>query len=197
MLNYYVIDTETTGLTPGYHEITEISIIRCSDRHQLTKFVKVDYPDRSSPYALEITKKSMQDLSNGDSKESVIKSCNDFFNQDGKTPEHRCIVAHNARFDKNFCHAFWGSIDKEFPAVCWFDTMTLARKWAKKIGIARPKLSLASVINFTGINPVPGAHSAEADSQNTYLIWKKGMNEHIDYLTCIKRYPHIFGPDSL
>jgi DNA polymerase III epsilon subunit-like protein len=192
MLNYYVIDTETTGLTPGHHEVVEISIIRCSDRHQLTKFIKAEHPDRSSPYALKITKKSMADLKVGESKEDVVSACNNFFNQDNKTPEHRCIVAHNAKFDKNFCHALWQSVNQEFPAVCWLDTMSLAKKWAKKNGINRPKLSLASVINFTGVMPVPGEHTAKADARNTYLVWKKNMDENIDYLTSIKRYPHIF-----
>lgn len=197
-LSYYIIDTETTGLKAGYNEITEISIVRCSDRHQLTKKVLCDYPDRATPMALKVTNRTFEDLLEGDSKDDVIEACNAFFAQDGKTPEHRCMVAHNASFDKRFCHDLWGSRRQSFPAICWMDTIKFAKDWSKKIGVlpevnpetGNPSFKLASVLKFANITPMPGAHDAGSDARNTYLVWKKGMELGIDHLGAIKRWPH-------
>ncbi len=200
-LNYYVIDTETTGLSAGWNEVTEISIIRCTDRRQLTKRVKAEFPERASEKALEITGRSFESLLDGDSKEDVIKMCNNFFAQDNLTPEHRCIIAHNAAFDKRFCHALWESVGKEFPAICWMDTIKFAKDWSKQIGAlpetntktGKPSFNLASVLKFANITPMPGQHSAAPDARNTYLLWKKGTDLNIDHLSSIKRYPHILN----
>ena len=58
-LKFYVIDTETTGLKSGYHEMTEIGIIRCEDRVQLWRQIKCVYPERANIDALMITKKTL------------------------------------------------------------------------------------------------------------------------------------------
>ncbi len=198
MLSYYIIDTETTGLKAGHHEVTEISIVRCLDRHQLTKKVLADFPERVSAKALEVTNRTFEDLLEGDPKEEVVSFCDSFFEQDGKTAEHRCMVAHNAVFDQRFCHALWASCGKSFPAICWMDTIKFAKEWSTKIGVlpetltktGKPSFALASVLKFAKITPMPGAHDAGSDARNTYLVWKKGMELGVDHLGAIKRYPH-------
>lgn len=191
-LEYYIIDTETTGLKAGHNEVTEISIIRCKDRHQLTRRIKAEHPERASDMALEITGLTFEDLLNGDKKEDVVTACETFFNQDGKTPEHRCMVAHNASFDKRFCHALWESCNKQFPSVIWLDTIKLAKLWSKKVGIKPDNFKLGTVLKFAAIKPMPGAHDAGSDARNTYLFWKKAMDNDLDYLAATKRYPHNF-----
>ncbi|KKN66639.1 hypothetical protein LCGC14_0469740 [marine sediment metagenome] len=198
MLSYYIIDTETTGLRAGFNEVTEISIVRCSDRHQLTKKIRAEFPERASDIALQVTNRTFEDLLEGDAKEDVVSFCDSFFEQDGKTAEHRCLVAHNAPFDKRFCHALWSSCGKAFPAICWMDTIKFAQDWSKEIGVlpsiltdkGKPSFKLASVLKFANITPMPGAHDAGSDARNTYLIWKKGMDLGIDHLNAIRRYPH-------
>ena len=198
MLNYYIIDTETTGLKADFCEVTEISIVRCSDRHQLTRKIKAEFPERASEQALRVTNRTFEDLLEGDAKEDVVSACEAFFAQDGQTAEHRCMVAHNAPFDKSFCHALWSSCGKEFPAICWMDTIKFARDWSVQTGVlpetltktGKPSYALASVLKFANIIPMPGAHDAGSDARNTYLIWKKGMDMGIDHLGSIKRYPH-------
>ncbi|HVI40054.1 MAG TPA: 3'-5' exonuclease [Anaerovoracaceae bacterium] len=190
-LEYYVIDTETTGFSPGWHEMTQISIIRCSDRHQLSKLIKAEYPKRVSPQALEVTNRTMKDLLVGDTRANVVEAVDSFLLSDGLTDEHRCMIAHNAPFDKNFCHALWASVGKKFPAICWLDTKTFAKLWANKLGLEKPKLTLAASMENVGLKPIdPGIHNAISDSRNTYLLWKRGMDEGLDHLACIKRYPH-------
>jgi DNA polymerase III epsilon subunit-like protein len=195
-LVYYVIDTETTGLEAGYNEVTEISIVRCLDRNQLTKQIRAEFPERASDIALEVTNRTFEDLLEGESKEDAVAACEAFFAQDGKTPEHRCIVAHNAPFDKRFCHALWESCGKSFPAIVWMDTIALVKVWAKKIGQQPKNHKLGTVLKFANITAMPGAHDAGSDARNTYLLWKKGMGENIDYLSATRRYPHNVAGQS-
>lgn len=192
-LQYYVVDTETTGVDANRNEITEISIIRCSDRHQLTKQVKCLYPERAHPMALEKTGRTLADILVGESKESMIQSCNEFLAEDGKTPEHRCMVAHNAAFDKRFIHATWKITGQEFPANHWLCTMKMAREWSKRIGAKPENFQLHTVLGFHGIKPLPGIHDAGSDTRNAYLFWKKAMDAGVDHLKAIKRMPHKVG----
>lgn len=189
-LEYYVIDTETTGLKAGHNEVTEISIVRCRDRHQLTRQIRAEFPERANDVALRITGKTFEDLLEGDDKEDVVNACNLFFNQDGLTPEHRCIVAHNAPFDKRFCHALWESCGQQFPAIVWLCTIKLSKLWSQKLGSKPENFQLGTMLKYAGIKPMPGAHDAGSDARNTYLLWSKGMASDLDYLQATKRYPH-------
>lgn len=188
---YYVVDTETNGLKAGHHEITQISAIRCDDRIQISRDIAIEYPERSSEEALKITNKTLDDLKKGISKKDAVEIFDSFFNEDEKTSEHRCIIAHNATFDKRHLHALWGSLEKRFPADLWLDSKELARGYAKKIGIVKPKLDLGSVLKMAGLNERLGAHNATIDTQNTYFLWKRMMEENIDHLHLIKREPHL------
>jgi len=190
-MEYYIIDTETTGLKAGHHEITDISIVRCTDRAQLTKKIKIDHPDRVSMQALEVTGRNYEDILGGEDKFEVVERCEEFWREDGLTPEHRCMVAHNAPFDKRFCHALWEDVGKEFPVVCWMDTIKFAKTWAKEIGVYQKSFKLELALKFAGISELPGAHTAAGDARNTYLLWKKGMDNGVDHLPAIQRYPHI------
>jgi DNA polymerase III epsilon subunit-like protein len=187
---YYITDTETNGLKAGWNEVTQISVVRCSDRHQLTRHVKIDHPERTQPQALAATGRVMADILKGEDKLKVIEECEKFWEQDGKTPEHRCLVAHNSSFDKRFCHAMWGSVGKKFPVVCWMDTIKFAKEWAKKIGRAPENYQLKTVLKFAGLVPKGKLHEAGADARNTYMFWKKGMDTKVDHLSSIRRYPH-------
>jgi len=189
-INYYIIDTETNGLKPGWHEVTEISIVRCSDRTQLTRRIKCKFPERSNEIALEITGKSIQDLLKGDEKIDVVNRCNEFFAEDGGDPESRCMVAHRASFDKNHCHALWGEVGQVFPANHWMDTIRFLRDWSKQIGKKPENFKLATVLKFAGIDALPGQHNAGSDARNTYLLWKKGMDLGINHLPSVKVYRH-------
>ena len=53
------LDTETTGLMANYHEIFEISIIRVSDKVQLSRKIKVKNPKNASLEVLQITGKNI------------------------------------------------------------------------------------------------------------------------------------------
>jgi DNA polymerase III epsilon subunit-like protein len=199
-LQFYIIDTETTGLKSGYHEMTEIGVIRCTDRVQLWRQIKCVYPERANFDALAITKKTMADLERGYDRELVVAETEKFFNEDGLTPAHRCIVAHNAPFDRKFLHALWESCGKEFPAHLWLDTMSLTKQYIKDIGLdaeckakglAKPKVNLHAACDLAGVKKISEAHNAKVDSRNTFLLHRQLVEEKkVDHLPFIKTAIH-------
>lgn len=194
-MEFYIIDLETNGMRAGFNEVNELSIIRCSDRHQVTKFIKAEYPERSNMESLHFTGKSIQDIIQGESREDVVKFCNAFIEQDGQTPDARCFVGHSVSFDRRFTHALWESVEKLFKADHWLDTMNLAKEWTKKIGIKPENFKLGTVLKFANIKSIPGPHQAEVDARNTYMFWKKAMDNKVNYVTHIKHHPHILKED--
>lgn len=198
-LEYYVLDTETTGLSKDNNEINQISILRVSDGFQRTINIKVRWPESASKEALNVQGITREDLSRGIESIEAIYQVNDFFEEDGKTSEHRCIVAHNAAFDRKFCHATWERDGKQFPADLWLCTMAFAKKHANKEGLEKiasiqgtpkPKYGLDMYLKAVGIKPKSGAHSAAIDVQNTLSLFNVFMNSGIDHLPIIKREPH-------
>ena len=200
-LQYYIIDTETTGLKANYHEMTEIGIIRCTDRVQLWRQIVCENPERANFDALAITKKTMADLSRGRSKESVVEEADKFFAEDGTSPAHRCIVAHNAPFDKKFLHALWEQCGKQFPAHLWLDTISLTKDFLKKTDnstlnivktpTGRVSTQLHACCDMVGIKKLSEAHNAQVDSRNTFLLYKNLVDvKQVDYLPFIKTEVH-------
>jgi DNA polymerase III epsilon subunit-like protein len=196
-LKFYIIDTETTGLKADYHEMTEIGIIRVVDRVQLWRQIKAEYPERANFDALAITKKTMADLERGFSRSDVVAECNKFFAEDGVSPAHRCIVAHNAAFDRKFLHALWAQCGESFPANLWLDTMQLTREYAKMIGLVKPKVNLHASCDIVGIKKISEAHNAKVDSRNTYLLHRSLVDDKkVDYLPFIKTAIHQYSPTN-
>jgi len=197
-LKYYCLDLETNGLKVGYHTVTEIGIIRSSDRVQLCRNIKCETPERSSIDALRVTNKTLADLEKGLSKEEVVAECDKFFNEDGLTPAHRCIVGHNIySFDRRFLHDLWASCGKEFPANLYLDTIPMIKSYAKKIGLVKPKVNLHAACDIVGVKKLSEAHNAKTDSRNSYLLWKNLVEDKkLDYLPFIKTAAHILDNSS-
>lgn len=199
---FYIIDTETTGLNSAYNEITEVSIIRCADRMQMTLFVKCEYPERASIDALAITNKTLADLEKGDTKEVAASKIIEFIEQDGQNPDARCYIGHNVNFDRKFMHALHNKTYTQCPVNYWLCTMNMAKlllktgvvEESKIIKTATGKIStkLHPVCDMLNIKKRGTAHSSKMDTQNTYLLWKKLVDEYkFDYTPHIKSFPHI------
>lgn len=203
-LQYYVIDTETTGLKSGYHEVTEIGIIRVTDRVQLWRQIKCIYPERANFDALAITKKTMADLERGYDRDAVVAECEKFFAEDGLTPAHRCIIAHNAPFDRKFLQAMWEAAGKEFPAHLWLDTISMTKDFLKnadqtqlnivKTATGKVSTKLHACCDMVGIKKISEAHNAKVDSRNTYLLYRNLIDEKkVDYLPLVKTDIHTIA----
>ncbi len=189
-LIYYVADLETNGLKTGFHEICELSIIRCSDRMQLSRQVKVNHPLNSSYDALRITNKTIQDLAKGISKQTLIQEVEEFIAEDKATPAHRCLTGHNINFDKRFLHHLWDQHQKSFPIDLFLDTLPLSKRMAAQMGQGKAKLKLENALELFGLKKTGISHSAKGDTQHTYLLWKHLMDNNVEYLDLIKRLPH-------
>ena len=197
-LHYYVVDTETTGLRNSYHEMTEIGIIRYTDRVQLHRCIKCTYPERASFDALKITKKTMADLELGHEKAAVVEECNKFFAEDGATPSARVIIGHNIiPFDKKFLWALWEEQGQAFPAHLWLDTIAMTREYLKQIGKKTRIVNLHASCDYVGIKKLSEAHNAKVDSRNNYLLYRDLIeNKQIDHLPLIKTFIHTIGVNT-
>lgn len=195
-LKYFVLDTETTGRSHNMYEITEISIIRYDDRAQLTRKIKPLHPDKFEWAALTMTGRTKKDLLKGEDREKVVAEIVDFMNESPEPPEERCIIAFNAHFDRNFLFALFKDLKIPFPAHCWVDARSVARVWAKKLGLVKPKFSQASVLEFTKTKTLPGAHTAIVDTRNLYFFWKNALENEIDFLPFLKNIPHSIEDDK-
>ena len=194
-ISYYIIDTETTGLRQGFHDLVEISIIRYSDRLQLSQKIKALKPENASYDALQITGKTMKDLYEGINHNDAIEEAHQFLSMDELTNAHRCIVCHNAPFDRKFLHEAWSKNKRIFPGDLWLDTLTLSRRVAKLQGITevngeKPKFNLYAACDLFGIKKTGSAHNAADDTRNTYFLLKYFIDNKIDFLNMIKRIPH-------
>ena len=190
MLYFYVIDTETTGLKAGFHEVIQISAIRYNDRFQKTLNIKEGETTGDKKFSLEVVR--CLGACGIDRKEAV-EELHAFLQEDGKTPDHRCIVAHNAPFDRRMLHSMWQAENKTFPAHLWLCTKEFSRKYAKKLGIIKPKLSLAASIEMAGLTARGGAHNAVIDTLNTTDLFEKLLSENLGHVQLIKRVPHETG----
>lgn len=198
-IKFYILDTETTGLKSNYNEVNEIGIIRFDDKMQIFRNIKCLYPERASYDALKITNKTLSDLNKGFDKEQVVNECEKFFAEDGLNPAHRCIVAHNASFDKKFCQALWQDCGKEFPADLWLDTIQLVKHFATKNNLVDKgfrKYALHTSCDLLGVKKISEAHNAKVDSRNTYFLFKKLLDENVNYLPFIKNNKHILQSDG-
>lgn len=191
-LEFWVIDTETNGIDAKKHEIFQLSLIHFASKFQLSQDIKVEHPERSSQISLDITGKTIKQITQGKNKEDAVLKADEFLTQYGKTPEHRVVVGHNVNFDMRFCHALWESCGKRIPVALWLDTKELTRTFAKKMGVTKPKLHLEAALSLTGAQPTAGtAHDAIKDARDCYRLFSKLIEEGIDYLPKIKRVPHL------
>jgi DNA polymerase III epsilon subunit-like protein len=191
-LIFYTVDLETNGLrwANNFHEICEFSILRAHDRVQLTRMVRVIHPENSNMDALNITKKSLNDLKTGISPSQLVEEAEEFLSEDNLTSAHRCIIGHNViNFDRYFLWNLWGRHKRIFPAENWLDTIHLFKAAAKKHQIIKPKFNLQAACDLFGVEKVGGQHNAKADTQNCFLLWQKLTNE-VDFLDHIRRLPH-------
>lgn len=142
----------------------------------------------------------MADLERGMDNFAVVEECEKFFAEDGLTPAHRCIVAHNAPFDRKFLHAMWEQMGREFPAHLWLDTMSLTREFLKVSGLEaqhktatgkKPLVNLHAACDWAGVKKLSEAHNAKVDSRNTYLLHRNLVEDKkVNYLPFIKTAVH-------
>ncbi len=195
-LQFYIVDTETTGLNSEVHDIIQISVIRAEDKMQLSRNLKAVNPHMASPQALAITNKTHEDLLLGMDHTAAVELFDNFLKEDGLTPKHRVLIAHNAQFDRKFLQKLWANNKKELPCNMWLCTMGMMKEYIKKNGIPNEKVNLKNSMQLLKVGTSTRAHTASGDTINTFLVWEKLMQSGVDYVNLIKSYPHSLNENN-
>jgi len=198
-MKFYLLDVETSGLDPTIHEITEFSIIRCSDLVQKTWYLKINNPKSVQPQALAITNKSIKELLSREKHlEDVIDDINAFIEEDKGSPNERVIIAHNYSFDQRFCEKIWEKYNKTFPANMWECTMAMSRKYIKTISPdeKRPEVKLAVLLNRFGIKQKEPLHSAATDCRATFRLRDFLLRQGVKEIQFIKKSKRVIEKEK-
>jgi len=96
--NFTVIDIETTGLSPQWDDIIEISALKCENWSIVKEFTRLVKPiNPIDEYITALTGITNEMLKNEKSIEDIIPEFIDFIGND-------ILIAHNANFDINFLY---------------------------------------------------------------------------------------------
>jgi len=158
-----VIDTETTGLKYGYHEVIEFAGYIPSTGETLELKLKPRHIERADSIALKINGYNERDWSKAIEPEKGFITINEFLID-------KIIVGHNIFFD--YTHLKMSldnyNISSKMSRRC-VDTYTLAYEHLVPLGLE--SLSLESICNFLGFSN-KGAHAALIDVFRTYEVYK-------------------------
>lgn len=174
---FCVVDTETTGLKPDYHEIIQVAVILCDDNLDevaRTSFrIRPKWIERADAKALEINGYQPRTWNpKFFSHKKAFLHLNKFFSAHNKYNEEIVTVGQNVKFDMGFLSASYERESVLFPfSYKTLDLMNVAKVWSAEKGIRIRKFTLGNLTEITGqVNRNP--HDAEADAEVTLNILK-------------------------
>ena len=153
---YAVIDIETTGLSPKYDSIIELSALKIKDNSIVDTFTSLVNPGfKIDSFITELTGITNEMLQESNKIEKILP---DFLNFIGDS----LLVGHNINFDINFIYdncitLFNKSLQNDF-----IDTMRISKRILKEL----PHHKLSDLANFYNIS-YDGAHRALNDCKIT------------------------------
>lgn len=173
--NYTVLDIETTGMSPNYNKIVEISAIKIRDGKEVDTFSQIINPHEKIPsfisYLTGITTKMTEE--DGGELEDVLCEFKDFLKDD-------IIVGHNVNFDVNFLYDNFENVFSEPLTNDFVDTLRIARKYLKDI----KHHTLDDLTDYYGIK-ARDKHRALNDCDLTNKVYKRMCksicNEYEDF----------------
>lgn len=121
-VDYVVIDIETTGLSPDYDEIIELSALKCHNDEVVDKFSTLVKPEYEiDEYITELTGITNEMVKDAPDIEQALPQYMDFIGDN-------IVIGHNVNFDINFIYDNWYYIfGKEFKND-FVDLLRLSRK---------------------------------------------------------------------
>lgn len=144
-LNFTVIDTETTGISPKYSKLLEISCVKVTNNLKLddkNHFSTLINPQCKISYsAFKVHGISYEMVKDKPLISDVLPNFNDFI-------KDTVLVAHNAKFDMGFINNAYNECSIEPSYLAVLDTIKLSKR-------AFPNLnsySLDNMINHLNIN---------------------------------------------
>lgn len=185
-----VLDTETTGLKPEYHEVIQTAAILCdSDLNEISRFsfkVKPERIERASKKALEVNGYHPRTWKpTYSSTKEALKALNGFIKRHSGYNEDVVLAGQNIKFDYDFLYNAYMDQGVLFPfSSVMLDLIYVAKFWSKINKNPLRRYNLKTLAEFTGqTNTNP--HDAEADTEVTLdiLRWfiidlrKAGQND--------------------
>ena len=146
---FVAVDVETTGLSPLYNELIEVSAIKYEGAKKIDTFSTLIKPKKEiSSTITNITGITNKMLENAPELDKVMPELVDFI---GDNP----IVAHNANFDYSFLQ---NNSNRSFTKNKVIDTVAISREMLPNL----PNHKLNTVARCIGIEE-EGFHRAEFD----------------------------------
>ncbi len=159
LVMYTVVDIETTGLSKGYHQITEIAAAKVRKGEVVETYSTLVNPEARIPYFItKLTGISDSMVKDAPVIKEVLPSFSDFLGKD-------VFVAHNATFDYGFIENNMKRHGHSFePAkLC-------TRKLAARLFPELPSKKLSSLCSHLGVQNSQ-AHRAMGDVQATVKVF--------------------------
>jgi len=187
-----VVDVETTGLQPYFHEIIQIAVVPLNPDYSRNEAVDPflvtiapEYFDRISEEALKVNGKSKSELHSATPRKTSIRMFMDWFKEVGFGNEWKLIspLAQNVPFDKTFLMAWLDPENKHPNALSsffhyrWRDSMTAALFISDRARMHDEKspfysVSLNGLCKRLGITNA-AAHTALGDAFATAEVYRK------------------------
>jgi len=188
LMEFAIVDIETTGGMPHTHGITEIAIVMHNGIEVTGKYVTLVNPrQKIPPFIVNMTGISDEMVAQAPIFEEVAPQIYNLL-------KDRIFVAHNASFDYSFVRYLLGKsgYDWSAPKLC---TIRLS----KKVFPGLQKYGLGSLTRDLGIR-IEGRHRAWGDAQATaevltMAIEKEGMAP-IHYLLAKKEVRKKIAPPT-
>lgn len=179
---FCVLDTETTGLQVGTHEVIQVAAILCDT--QLEEIDRVSFKirprniEKASKKALEINGYHPRTW-NPDffSHKKALQYLNTFLEKSNPHGARIVMAGQNIKFDYGFLKAEYELSGIVFPfSVDMLDLIQIAKMWSSVTNTKLKKYSLKYLAEFTDqINTNP--HDAEADAEVTLDIIRWFVND--------------------
>lgn len=156
---FVVIDTETTGLSPGKDEIIEVAAVLFLNWRPNIKFETLIKPKKDVPYNItSLTGISSKMLLDSPTFDQILKSLYDFVGNYN-------IVGHNLDFDLRFLYK--NGLDIFVRKRKYFDTLELSRRTLKDV----ENYKLDTLCNYYKIRDNSGSHRALSDCLATGYLF--------------------------
>jgi len=168
------IDTETTGLIAGTHEIIELSLIIHDEfflpLHTFSCKVRPMRPELADPKALEKNKLSLTELKK-EAVPSQVRNALCQWHEEVLEGIKLIPLGHNYSFDKSFLQLFLGMQYNNIFNRYYRDTVILAQALKDKGKLDIENLSLHNLSKFFKCSEQ--IHRAEFDARLCLQIYKK------------------------
>ncbi|MBO9542357.1 3'-5' exonuclease [bacterium] len=171
-MNYLVLDFETTGLDPSFHEACQVSAVFLNQKFEkyaeFNSQIKPIYPERIDPEALKIQGKTLNELNNAPKSSDVFRALIQFSKLN---IEPSIIVGHNIAFDLQFLRKLEENhIETLVRTEKYIDTCIISKIVLQSRKLI-PNCKLSTLTSYYEIEH--NAHNADSDANATAKLLHK------------------------